>query len=409
MAGALLLLVLVFAAQATCDFAASLMARSGTVPGLQAAVRWAPGNAEYRYLLGRYYSLLGADFQAALREYQTAVRLNPHEAQYWVELATTYAITGDDNAQLAAIQSAVKADPTTPDVAWEAANLYLAHGDKDAALREFRVVMQNETVTSADRLQLCWRAFPDAQLLLRQVLPARTEAYLAFLDLLMTQKQTDAASQVWSALMGLHQPFEARYLFSYIHFLLGQRKAEKAQAGWQEGTALLGLSSYVPSATNLVVNPNFSLDVINGGFDWIYDIQDGVKLSLDSTQFHSGNRSLLIDFDNAGVNDAGIYQLVPVDPNTRYAVNAYYRTGEFSGAGGIRLTLQDFYTGQVYFQSDDMVNAAFWKSAAGAFTTGSDGRMVAVRLLRVPAGSPIRGKLWIGEVQLARAAAGAKP
>jgi len=54
-----------------------------------------------------------------------------------------------------------QADPTTPDVAWEAANFYLVQGDDAKALREFRVVLQNEPTLADPAIQFCWRINPD--------------------------------------------------------------------------------------------------------------------------------------------------------------------------------------------------------------------------------------------------------
>jgi tetratricopeptide (TPR) repeat protein len=397
----LLLATIGFAVVATRQYLASRFAGRPDLPSLRAAVRLAPGNAEFHYRLGRYLSLLTGDMAGGLEQYQAAVRLNPYEAHYWLELATSYSIMGDDASQLAAIQRAIQADPTTPDVAWEAANFYVVRGQQEPAVREFAIALQNTPTLSADQLRLCWRAIPDLATVLYQVLPPRPDAYLTFLDLLLSQKQTAGAAQVWSALEGLHQPFEIRYLFGYVHYLVAERETEQAQKVWEQGMTLLGMTAYLPSADNLVVNHDFSLDVLNGGFDWIYDKQPGVSLTLDSSEFRSGNRSLRMEFENAAVNDAGIYHLVPLLPDTRYSVTLYFKTSEFSGAGGIHLALQDLYSGQTYFESDDLVKASVWKSVSGTFTAGHDARMLAVRFPRLPAGSPIRGKLWLGNLQIA--------
>ena len=54
-------------------------------------------------------------------------------------------------------------------------------------------------------------------------------------------------------------------------------------------------------------------------------------------------RSLLITFDGPGVTDAGILQFIAVQPNTTYEFSAYYKSGEFEGAGGPHFTIQDAY------------------------------------------------------------------
>src|SRR5580658_8686907 len=102
--------------------------------------------------------------------------------------------------QTTALEQAIEADPTTPDVAWEAANFFLVQGETEKALREFRVVLQNEPTLAAPAIQFCWRIDPDVDSLLRDVVPPRSEAYLAFLYLLMRQQETAGTAKVWAAM-----------------------------------------------------------------------------------------------------------------------------------------------------------------------------------------------------------------
>jgi hypothetical protein len=149
-----------------------------------------------------------------------------------------------------------------------------------------------------------------------------------------------------------------------------------------------------------VVNGDFSLEVLNGGFDWHYQKLPSISLSLDPTQFHTGHRSLSIVFDGRGVEDTGIWQLIPADSNANYEFSAYFKSEQIQGAGGPRFVIQDLYNNTVYLASDELKDADFWKPVGGAFTTGPTTKMLVLRVQRVPPGSPIRGKLWIDGVRL---------
>jgi hypothetical protein len=72
------------------------------------------------------------------------------------------------------------------------------------------------------------------------------------------------------------------------------------------------------------------------------------------------------------------------------------------GAGGPHFTIQDMYTQTIYYESDELIDSGFWKSAEGDFTTGPDCKLVVLHVRRLPAGSPIRGKLWIDDFHLTR-------
>ena len=156
------------------------------------------------------------------------------------------------------------------------------------------------------------------------------------------------------------------------------------------------------------MNGTFGLDILNGGFDWQYLKQPGVSLALDPSAFHGGYRSLSITFDGPGVTDAGIYQFIAVQPNTEYEFSGYFKAGEIEGAGGPRFAIHDVYSTKTYFESDDLKDAEFWKPVNADFTTGPETKLLVLRVARVPAGSPIRGKLWIDDFQLVQKQSGSK-
>ena len=367
---------------------------------LQRAVRFDPWNADYRYHVGRYYSLVARDPSAAVGLFRAAVSLNPFSARYWFDLASAYQVLGDSFNQGKALERAILADPTTPDVAWEAANFYVVRGEDEKALREFRVVLQNEPTLADPAVQLCWRLKPDVDALLRDVVPPRSDAYIAFLSLLMRKEDTAGTAKVWSAMVSSPQPFEFRYVNAYLQYLLNHKAVDQARLVWQQAAPRFGLSGYLPSERNLIVNGDFSLDVLNGGFDWQYEKQRSVALTLDPSDFHGGHRSLLISFDGPGVTDAGIRQFIAVQPNTTYNFSAYYKNGEIEGAGGPRFTIQEAYDHAVLYDSDELKEAGFWKSATGEFTTGPETKLLILHVRRVPEGSPIRGKLWVDDFRL---------
>jgi Carbohydrate binding domain len=139
---------------------------------------------------------------------------------------------------------------------------------------------------------------------------------------------------------------------------------------------------------------------LNGGFEWVHRKTPGVSLALDPNEAHSSSRSLSITFDGPGIYDAGISQIIAVEPKTRYEFSAFYKAEDMEGAGGVEFAIQDAYQQTNFLMSEDLRDADFWKKTGGSFTTGADTELVILRLIRVPSGSPIRGKLWIDGLQL---------
>jgi tetratricopeptide (TPR) repeat protein len=383
-------------------FAAFWLGSRVELPSLKKAAWLDPGNADYRNHLGRFYDLVARDPALAVGEYRAAVQLDPHSARYWFDLAGAYQVLGDTANQSAALERAIQADSMTPDVAWEAANLYLVQGENEKALREFRVVMAGDPELAPAAIRFCWHIEPDVDVLLRDVIPPRNEAYAAFLSLLQTKQETAGTAKVWNAMMLAHVPFERVFAYDYIKYLIQNKDVDQALLVWHQTVDRFGFSSYLPSPNNLIINSSFSLELLNAGFDWQYQTQSGVDLTLDPGDFHAGLRSLTITFDGPGITDAGIYQLVAVQPNTTYDFSAYYKTADMEGAGGPHFTIQDMYSQAVYYESDELKDASFWKSAEGEFTTGAECKLVVLHVRRLPAGSPIRGKLWIDDFHLTR-------
>ena len=401
----LILLAGLYLLLAGTEFAASRLAARADLADLHRASRLSPGNADYRNQLGRYFTFADPNPQAALDHYQFAVRLNPHQASYWLDLASAQQVAGNPTGQLDAIQSALHAEPTSPHIAWEAANFFLVAGDQERALREFRVVIENDISLAPAALQYCWRVRPDVDALLRDVVPARPDSLIAFLNLLASKHETEGTIQTWDRLVQLHEKFESRYLFEYVRYLIQARRPDAAMAAWEQASGILNLSGYLPTPDNLVVNPDFSLDILNAGFDWTYVNRTGVRPLLDPTDFRAGHRSLSITFEGPGINDAGIQQLIPVRGGTTYDFSAYYKSSEFEGAGGPQVVLRDAYSGVPLFASAPLTDADIWKQVQSKVTVPGSTTLLALNIERFPAGSPIRGKLWLDSFELTPAAA----
>lgn len=362
------------------------------------AVRLVPENASYHAQLGRF-ELLRGDAVAALREQRTAVRLNPFVASYWFDLARCEQVAGHALEQERALEQATLAEPTTPEVAWEAGNFFLARGETQKALHQFRHVLENDPILAPDTLEMAWRAQPDAPKLLADTIPPNASVLLDFLRLLVSRQETGASLKVWATIAALRQPVDPQRGATYVDYLLAQQRPDEALAVWQQLAPLAGLTPYLPN-DNLIVNGQFELAPLNRGLDWHYVSQPNIRLVVDSTEFQEGTKSLVIEFTGGSANEAGIYQFIPVRPDTSYEFSGRFKSDELAGAGGPRFSLQDAYTNTTLYQSDDLRSPGSWRTEGGVFRTGPATKLLALRVLRVPAGNAIHGKLWIDNLQL---------
>jgi tetratricopeptide (TPR) repeat protein len=382
------------------EFVASVFASHAQLPALERAVRLSPGNADYRHRLGRYFAFVAGDAPSAIESLQAAAALNPHDASYWLDLAGAYQVTGNITGRRTAIDRALQSEPTAPAVAWEAANFFLIDGDIDRALREFHVVIENDISLMDAALRTCWRVRPDTDVLLRDVVPARPDTLISFLTLLRSKQETEGTIKTWNRLAQLHEKFQNRYLYEYVTYLIGVHRPDLAMSAWEQTADTLGLSAYLPTEDNLVVNGDFSLAILNGGFDWTYVNRLGVRPLLDPSDFRQGHRSLSLTFEGPGISDAGIGQLIPVHGATTYDFSAYYKSADFEGAGGPEIVLRDAYTGAPLYASDPLNDSDFWREVHSKVTIPDTTTLLVLGIERFPAGSPIRGKLWLDGFQL---------
>ena len=391
-------LIALYAGLAAKDFLAAHAAARGGPADLARAVQLEPSNAEYHHRLGTLLAASG-DFNAGQRQYERAASLNPQVAQYWLDQANIFQRNGALRSQQHAIENAIQVDPRTPEVAWQAANLYLVQGQTEKALQQFRLVLEGSPDMAPPVLDLAWRATHDVDRLLAHTLPPEPAVYFAFIDVLHGYHELAGAEKVWAGLVQLGQPFDVPHGLAYVNYLIEQRQIPQAADAWQQLATVNHMGRYL-SSENLIVNGGFDADILNGGFDWQYSRQPDVELSLDDATFHGGHRALQVAFRGPGIDEVRMSHLVPLAPNSAYDFAAYFKTSQLQGAGGPRLAIVDAFTGQSYFTSDDLKNAEVWRQFGGSFITGPAAQLATVKILRVPEGRPMRGTLWLDDLEL---------
>ncbi|HKW27243.1 MAG TPA: hypothetical protein VJN48_15770, partial [Terriglobales bacterium] len=378
-------------------YAATILRARHNPGALVQAAKIEPWNAEPRWELGRYSLFVAQDAAAAVSNLETAVALNPHDARYWLDLAAAYQVAGDVPSQRLALEQAVEEEPTAPGVAWEAANFYLVQNEVARGLALFRVVMANDPEQLNAALSLCWRATRDVNIMLTQAVPPQPAPYFALLNLLTTQGLTAPAEAVWNHLASLGQPFPARDAFPFVDYLIGKHEISAAVQVWQQLLARdRDLQGYEQSG-NLIVDGGLEQELLNGGFDWRYSDTGSVQLAIDNSEFHGGNQSVRMTFSGPGVSDPGIFQYVPVRPDTNYRFSAYTKAEDIESASGPRLAILDAYSGKEYALTDDSLGTTGWREQSADFQTSPETSLLIVKVTRVPGNPLIKGKFWVDD------------
>lgn len=379
-----------------------LARRSADSSQVERAIRLVPDNAAFPHLLGLRLSASDQDDDGAIANLRKAVTLNPNSGRYWLDLASVYQVTGNIEKQNEAVQSALDAEPGNPEVAAEAAQFFLVAGDADRAFPLFRQALGKNPQAAKAILLLCWSETRDANLLLAKAIPASPEPQLAFLRMLTEQKETTAANQVWQHLVGSHSSFQPQRSFFYFDYLLKEHEIARFDRAWHELARVSpNLQAYLPNE-NLMVNAGFEQPLLNSGFDWRYEPADHIAAGIDDKVAHSGTHSLSLSYDGNPAYDAGWTQFVPVQSNTDYEFSAWIKSDNVTSSSGPRIAIVDAYSGANLLLTDDVLDTHPWQEIKGSLRVPAQTELLAVKIVRAPANTRIRGRIWIDDLRLVK-------
>ena len=375
---------------------------SSEIQGVKRAIHLVPDNAEFPHLLGLQLSASEQDDDGAIFNLRKAVTLNPNSGRYWLDLASVYQVTGSVEKQSEAVRSAIEAEPGNPEVAAEAAQFFLVAGDTDHALPLFQQALAHDPQAARAILLVCWRETRDANLLLAKAIPATPELQLEFLRILTEKKETSAANQVWQHLVGSGKSFQPQLSFFYFDYLLKEHEVTGFDRAWHELAALSpNLQAYLPNE-NLVVNPGFEQSLLNSGFDWRHEPADHIAVGIDNNVAHSGTRSLSLSYDGHPAYDAGWKQFIPVQPNTDYEFSAWIKSENVTSSSGPRIAIVDAYSGTNLLLTDDVLDTHPWQEIRSTLRVPAETELLAVKIIRVPADTRIRGRVWVDDLRLVK-------
>jgi tetratricopeptide (TPR) repeat protein len=383
-------------------YLAQRSAHSSQAEAVERAIRLVPDDADFPYLLGTQLSASGQDDAAAIASLSKAVTLNPNIGRYWFDLASVYRVTGKIEKANEAVQAALRAEPGNPEVAAEAAQYFLLTGDRDRALSLFRQALVQNPQAAEAILPVCWRETQDANLLLAKLIPESPELQLAFLGMLSGQKETAATNQVWQHLVTSNKSFEPKLSFFYFDYLLQQHEVTSFDRAWHELARLSpNLQTYLPN-DNLMVNAGFEQPLLNAGFDWRHEPADHITAGIDDNVAHSGTHSLSLSYDGNPAYDAGWTQFVPVQSNADYEFSAWIQSENVTSSSGPRIAITDRYSGDNLLLTDDVLDTHPWQEIKGSFRVPAGTELLAVKIIRAPANTRIRGRVWIDDLRLVK-------
>ncbi|MBV9183435.1 MAG: tetratricopeptide repeat protein, partial [Acidobacteria bacterium] len=366
---------------------ASLLSNSSKAEHWLRAAELDPGNAAYWHALGLFeeWDLDGGDLARAVSYYERASQLNPGYDIYWLDLAGSLENLGEVESARKAFEQAKAAHPASSEVAWRYGNFLLRRGYLSAAYVEIRRALATDPRLTVSAISQCWKSQPSVDALVNAVLPPDLRFYLPALDYLVSEHEGDAALVLWNKLLLRKQPVDVTQAVPLVNELVRENRVSDAQGAWQQALEAGG-RAHDEAASSLVFNGGFEEDPVHGGFDWQFLAVEGASFDVDTTEAHSGRRSLRITFDGeANPNFAHVFQWVAVEPHRRYRLVAFLRTEAISTDSGIRFMISDYYRPEAFqILTSDLIGTNGWTRIEQEFETTGETGLLLVTLRRIP-------------------------
>jgi hypothetical protein len=294
------------------------------------AVRLGPSNADAHYARASLLSDAG-DQDNAMTEYEQAVALRPDDYVLWLELGRARDQVNDAEGALGAFREATRLAPYYAGPHWQFANTLFRAGRRDEAFAEFRSAVVSDPKLLPQGISLAWAAFGGDAGAVEQALQPRTpSAHLALASFFARQgKASDAIAQ-FRAAGGLSN--EERRLV--MTDLLASKNFSEAFEVWSSARQANGERK--PPEVATLINGGFEepINLNDIGFGWVISNLKAVRLSLDTTEPHSGAYSLRLDWGgDSDPSSAIISQLVLVEPKRRYRLSFAGRTQDLLTVG----------------------------------------------------------------------------
>jgi tetratricopeptide (TPR) repeat protein len=381
--------------------------RSNSLAKLERGAALEPGNADAWDALGRFRQLdfTDPDPSGALLDYQRAVQANPLSAHHWMNLAQAYEANGDIARARDAFQQARSVYPLSAEVSWNYGNFLLRQDQSSAGYAEIQHAVRSDPKLLTLAISRTWRSSRDINILLDQVLPVDSDAYLLALDYFASTRQMDPALVVWQRLVAIGKPIVLSKSFPFLDELINEDRSRDAQHVWSDALSMAGLNHDDPLNHSLIWNGNFAQDFFDGGLGWRWRAPIGADFAFDTVPPTYGVRSTQIFF--GGGNNTELTepkQYVAVQPNQSYRFHAYLRTESISTEMGMRFLITDpNHLNAVRVITENLTGSHPWTAVDADVVASPQTHFLLVQLHREQSrmfDNKLSGTVWIADVTL---------
>lgn len=342
------------------------------------------------------------DLKKSLNYLGQALERNPLDQAYWISLAKICQRSGEKRVFERALENAILVYPTSFQGRWTTGTLLLQEGSLEKALPHFAYLLRHYPEQNSLVYDVWSKVVDDPDFIFEKLVPKEPASLSRYLSYLYDLGDSKTAKKAWRQKISLGYPTDRGEALRHIEFLVARGETDEAFEVWKTRLREEGLP--IPSDGNLITNGGFEQErILGGGFDWKIGNVPGVKISFDPSDAFEGKSSLRITFGGKeNVDFHHIYQLVPLEPNTDYLLEAFMRTRMVTTKSGPKIEVygndSTFYAASGLLTGDHE-----WKELKVAFRTTAQTHTGVVRVRREKTEKFdrfISGTVWLDDVQL---------
>jgi hypothetical protein len=383
------------------EFSSEQTLQLGSQDSANKAVRLAPSSANAHFASA--VALLSSERNAeAIREYEAAVALRPHDYFLWLTLGIARDRIGDENGARTALEESARLAPYYAQPRWQLGNVLLRAGHIEEAFAELRRAASSDPSLLPGLIDLAWgMRGGDSALVEQSIQPQSSQSHLALARYFVKRgRATEAVAQFRAA--GVVPENEQNAL---LQQLISARRFKEAYEMWSTtaGPRKSGDASIVWDGSFEEVK---SLD--QPGFAWQSTRESqGMKVALDTHEAHGGRNSLRVSYNgSANVNVSAVSQLIIIDAGKHYRLKFWAKTQNLISGGLPLVSVRDAGVEgrKTLAQSTAFSkNSNGWQAYTVEFDTGKDTMAIEINIQRQPCAEeqcPIFGDLWLDDFDL---------
>lgn len=383
----------------------------GGIEMVRLAVRWAPGDPETHWRLGRFEEKVfsAESLTDALREYQLAVILSPNDYRYWMELGRALEATGDPESGEKALRRAVELAPAYSHPRWYLGNLLLREEKLGEAFDHLGHAAEADDLMRPQVFDLAMHVFAGDVNEIAKIACVSPSARMQFAIYLVLGKRFDDAMRMWSATKPADRRAQPDLVKEMKHSLVEARQFRSALALMRE----LEPDADLPQPEHFW-NGGFESELkpvsvaSSNPFTWLVDFRSPAQVSLDS-HAHTGQKSLRVVLKASRTMDTiRISQTVAVEPGAHYRFEYYVRTENLLSASTPALVVSDAVDGVTLAASASLPTGTNdWQKMSVDFTANQTHDGITIGFSRAPCSGdqqicPIFGTVWYDDFNLQR-------